>query len=226
MLKPKKKITKQEIERDPVLEKTVEFEQFIRHHAKNLMLGAGAIILIIVLSVFFVKSKESKNLAASGKLGMAQMALQRGDNEDAILRLEGVIEDFSGTESAGAATIMLGQLYLEKGDFDMAEQFYSDYANNYDNEISLSAAYKALGVCAENKGNLESAADYYKKAIKTAQYEFQKQMAQLSLVNINIKLKDYASANEIIDKLESSEPQFNVKSKLELLNSKLAVLEK
>lgn len=226
MLKPKKKITKQEIERDPVLEKTVEFEQFIRHHAKNITIAVAAVVVVVLVAIFVVKSNNKKVLEASGKLGLAQLALQQGDSEDAILRLEEVIEDFGGTQSAGAAHIVLAQIYLEKGDYENAENYYSDYVNGYKDAMGKSAAYKALGVCAENKGEWSVAVDNYKKAVSSAEYKFQKQLAQLSLANANVEAKDFAAAEKIIKELETEDLDYNSNNQLEMISAKLAVMKK
>ncbi|MFP4547675.1 MAG: tetratricopeptide repeat protein [Fidelibacterota bacterium] len=226
MLKPKKKITKQEIERDPVLEKTVELEQFIRRNAQKIGIGLGAVALVIIATIFIIKANKQKAMDASGKLGLAQMALQKNDVDDATLRLEEVIEDFSGTESAAAAHLMLAQLYMEKGDYESARFYYSDYVDKFDNELGKSAAYKALGVIAESNENWEEAKNCYQKAVKTATYEFQKQMAQLGLAAVNLELKDFVSAREILQEVKADDPEFNINSKVELLMGKLEVMEK
>ncbi len=226
MLRPKKKITKKEIERDPILEKTIEIEQFIKHHTKNISIAIGVIVIGILVGLFMMKANKQKTLDASGKLGIAQLSLQRGDIDDGILRLEELIEDFSGTESAGAAHIFIGQTYLEKGDYEMAEKYYSDYVKKYKDSLGKSAAYKALGVCSESKGNFDQAVDYFEKAVKSADYKFQKQIAQISLANASIELKDFSKAKKVLETLENSEPDYNMKNQIELLSAKLAILEK
>ena len=226
MLQPKKKITRQEIERDPVLEKTIEIEKFIRTHAQTLLIAIGVIALIIVVGIFTVKSGKAKKLDASGSLGLAQMAYQGGDIDDTVLRLEELIEEFGGTKSAGAAHLQLGQIYMDKGEYETAETYYTDYVNKYKDSLGKSAAYKALGVCAENSGNLEEAAGYFEKAIKAADYKFQKQIAQVSLAQVNIELKDYASAKEILEDVKNNEPEYSLNMQVELLSGKLAAFDK
>ncbi len=226
MLKPKKKIIKQEIERDPVLEKTVELEQFIRQNAQKIGVGLGAFALLIIATIFIFKANNQKAMDASGKLGLAQMAIQRNDVDDATLRLEEVIEDFSGTESAAAAHVMLAQIYMEKGDYESARTYYADYVNKFDNELGKSAAYKALGAIAESNENWEEAKKNYEKAAKTANYAFQKQVAKLGLAAVNIELKDFESARKILQEIKADDPEYNINSKMELLLGKLEVMEK
>jgi len=226
MLKPKKKITKQEIERDPVLEKTIEMEKFIRRHAQTMLIAIGVIALIVVVGIFTVKSGKAKKLDASGKLGLAQMSYQRGDIDDAVLRLEEVIEDFGGSNPAGAAHIQLGQIYMDKGDYETAETYYEDYVDKYKDSLGKTAAYKALGVCAENSGNLDEAVGYYEQAIKAADHKFQKQIAQISLANVSIQLKDFATAKELLDEVKDNEPEYSLNMQVELLSGKLAALDK
>lgn len=226
MLKPKKKITKKEIERDPVLEKTVEVEKFIRHNGKNISMILGALALIIIVSIFVVKGKKQKALTASGKLGIAQMSIQSGDVDDGILRLEELIEDFGGTKSAGAAHILLGQTYLEQGDFDNAGKYYADYIKKYGDQMAKSAAYKALGAIAESRGQWNEAVDNYKKALSAADYDFQKDLARLSLANAYLESGDFANADKLVKELQKSDLEYNTKNKIDMLAAKLAVKQK
>lgn len=226
MLKAKKKITKQELERDPVLAKTVELEQFIRHHTKPILIGASIVVLVIVAFLFINKSFKTKTLNASGELGLAQLSVQQGDVEDGILRLEEIISNYGTTNSAGAAHIMLGQIYLEKGDLENAEKYYSDYNKKYKDNLAKSAVFAALGVCAESKGDFKEAVVLYEKAVKTARYEFQKQIAQLKLLNAYLEAKDIASSERLINELEDEELEYSSKNKLEMLSAKLAVLQR
>jgi outer membrane protein assembly factor BamD (BamD/ComL family) len=225
MLKPKKRITKQEIERDPVLEKTMELEKFIRQNSKTLAIAAGAVALVIIVAIFMIKANKQKSLDASGKLGLAQISYQRGDVDDATLRLEELVEDFNGTESAGAGLMMLGQIHIEKGDYETAATYYADYVGNYDDDLGKASAYKALGVCAESKGNWEEAVDYYKKAIKAAKYKFQKQLAQISLIKANIELKNFEAAQKVLAELQEADTDQNISAQVDMLSAKLAVLE-
>ncbi|MBN2281921.1 MAG: tetratricopeptide repeat protein [Candidatus Marinimicrobia bacterium] len=225
MLQPKKKFTKQEIERDPVLEKTILMEKFIRTHAQTLLIAFGVVALVVIVGVFMMKSGKTKKLNASGKLGLAQMAYQNGDLDDAVLRLEEVLEDFSGLSSAGAACLQLGQIYMEKEEYETAKKYYSEYVNKYDDAIGKAGALDALGVCFENTGNFEEAAENYKKAVKAAEFKFQKQISQVNLARISMNLGDLAGARKLLDEVKNNEPEYNLNMQVELLSGKLVVLE-
>ncbi len=225
MLKPKRKIMKQELKKDPVLEKAVEMETFVKDNSKLLFGIIGGIAVIIILSFVMIKSKNKANITASGEFGIAELALSRGDVEDGILRLENIIDTYKKTSGAGTSCILLGQTYLNQSDYENAEIYFNKYIKEYSNDLGLSAAYNGLGVCNENEEKYEKAIENYKKGAKSASLKFQKHQCLVSAARNLVEIQEYAEAKEILDNINNEEPDTQVKSTLEILTAQIAVLE-
>ena len=71
---------------------------------------------------------------------------------------------YSGTPSAGLATIYLANTFFQKKSYEIAEQYYQTYLDDYDQDIILSIAAKA-GIAAtyEERDDFGKAAKLYKE---------------------------------------------------------------
>jgi outer membrane protein assembly factor BamD (BamD/ComL family) len=148
MLKPKKKISRKEIKKDPVLEKISQIEHLVREKSKVILYVVVAVVILLVLSFAMIRSKQNANRQASGELGMAELALASGDIDNAIVQFEAIVEKNPNTEKAGMATIILGQTHILKDDYEKAETYFWSYIKDYkDDNLLTAAAYNGLGAC-------------------------------------------------------------------------------
>ncbi len=148
MLKPKRKITRREIKKDPLLEKISQAEAIIRKKSKQISYITIGLVVIIVLSFIIIRSKKMANREAAGELGIAELSIQRGDYDDAILRLEKLVDTYTGTKSAGMAEMLLAQIYLSKLDYENAEERFQKYINDFAHE-DTTLPYPESRACAE-----------------------------------------------------------------------------
>ena len=127
MLKPKKKITQKEIQRDPFLE-SVDLAQAHFEHNKKLYSQIGVGILVLVIG-FIVLTNKNKEHTAKGvtSLSKALVALDQEDLTNAKFQLETVVNDYNGTDPAIESGFFLGKIYFDEGEFDQA----STYLNNF-----------------------------------------------------------------------------------------------
>ncbi len=222
MLRPKRKITRQEIKKDPVLEKVSQTEYFIRENGKMLSYIGIGIVLVVVLSVLIIRSKRSANQEASAELGVAQLSVANNDTKDAILRLEDLIEQYPNTHSAGLATNLLGNLYLKQSDYDNATLYFREYLDEYkDDDMITAAAYKGLATCLEYKEEYADAAANYEKAAKKAAYDFQKYEYSLDAARNYMQIGQLQKARELIKVVLDGDPAHQVKRTAEILQAEI-----
>ena len=103
MLKPKKKITKKEIRRDPFLESIDKAQAHISESRTTYMKVALGLIAVLIGYNVITEKRSQKNLDANAALGKAMVALDRGDVNNAQFQLETVITEFNGTAGAELA---------------------------------------------------------------------------------------------------------------------------
>ncbi|MFA4838889.1 MAG: tetratricopeptide repeat protein [Candidatus Neomarinimicrobiota bacterium] len=226
MLRPKKKITKKEMKKDPMLEKISQVDTFVRSNPKQLLYGALGVVVLVALVVLLAQSKKSANREASGELGMAEIALAKGDIDDAVVRLEALIEKNPRTKSAGMATLLLAQSYLTKSDYDKAQENFEKYVDDFDDDEMIEAsALNGVGLCLDHKGEYKKAAKIYAEAADESPYKFQKHEYSLNAVRSLIKINELKEAEEMVQRVLNDEPDYKAKSAAEQLQAQIEVLK-
>ena len=226
MLKPKRKITRKEIKKDPLLEKISQAETIIRKKPKQISYITIGLVVIIVLSFIFIRSKKMANREAAGELGIAELSIQRGDYDDAILRLEKLVDTYTGTKSAGMAEMLLAQIYLSKLDYENAEECFQKYINDFAHEdMALASVYNGLGICSEHNGNYKKAAEHFEKGAELAPFKFQKHECLINAVRNLIEVRDLERAEILLKEVLNNEPDYKYKNVAEMLSAEIEVLK-
>ncbi len=226
MLRPKKKITKKELKKDPLLEKISQLENFVRYQSKIVIYIAIGIVAVFVFSIIFISSKKKANNSAMGELGLAEMSFARADYDDAVLRLESLIDKYSRTRSAGMASVLLGRSYLAKNDYENAKVNFNKYVDDYkDDDILTAAAYSGLAICAEQDSNFAKAAEYFEKGGKVSPYKFQKHEMLLNSARNYLKDSNIERADKIVKSILQDEPESKNKNSAELLAAQITAHE-
>ena len=87
MLKPRKKITRKEIKKDPILEKVANTYSFIQNKQKVLIrIGIGVAIGFILLNIWNNQVKKN-NEESSFVFTKALVAWQTGDVDNALMEI-------------------------------------------------------------------------------------------------------------------------------------------
>ena len=144
MLKPKRRITRKEIKRDPFLETIDKLENSFEKNKKFVL----NIVLVIIAGVFIVnfliKKHDQKNIESTSALGIATVAFENRDYENAKFQFETIISDFSGTKASSIANFYLGRIYFENNEFEKSEAFLNTFMNSGDSEIFHVGTIKML----------------------------------------------------------------------------------
>ena len=113
MLKPKKKITRKDIQRDSFLE-TIDKAQAHLENSRSsyVKIGIGIIIAIIAFNIYSDKNSQNDSSAD---------ALSLDDNENAKFQFETIINEFSSTKSAKLAKYYLGKMKYDSEDYFEAQ---------------------------------------------------------------------------------------------------------
>ena len=216
---------KQELKKDPLLEKISEFDSFVRENKNKLIYSIGAIVVIVVISILLINSKRTANRKASGDLGIAQIAISQGDIDNAILQLEDLTRKYAGTRSAGMGIILLANTYLTQLDYENAGKYFQAYLDEYkDDKLIVSSAYNGLGICAEQNEDFQAAAEYFGKSSENSAYKFQEHEAKINSARNYIKVGDIKKAGQMINNILDEEMSKENQDKAEILDAQIRVL--
>ena len=113
MLKPRKRLTKREIKQDQFVIATLKARSFVERYAREIAIGVGVIILIVVSTISYRRYGDQKNERAISALAEARIAMSdttaSGKGRVGEL-LRKVLENFGGTASGKEAIILLADI--------------------------------------------------------------------------------------------------------------------
>ena len=200
MLRPKKKITRKEIQRDPFLESV---DQAQAHLEENRSLYLKIAIGIIVALLFFnIRSNRQAqhNIEASASLGKALVTLDQGDKSSAKFQLETVYNEFDGTSSAYTASYYLGKIKYDAGENLEAEGYLSSFLKKNRKDPLAHSAILMLADIAVNQDRMSDAIDMIDKGLKNSS-KYDSRTLELMKARILLDYNKINESNLIIEKL-------------------------
>ena len=200
MLRPKKKITRKEIQRDPFLESV---DQAQTHLEENRSLYLKIAIGIIVALLFFntrSNRQAQHNIEASASLGKALVTLDQGDKSSAKFQLETVYNEFDGTSSAYTASYYLGKIKYDAGENLEAEGYLSSFLKKNRKDPLAHSAILMLADIAVNQDRMSDAIDMIDKGLKNSS-KYDSRTLELMKARILLDHNKINESNLIIEKL-------------------------
>jgi tetratricopeptide (TPR) repeat protein len=224
MLKPKKKLTRKEIKKDPVLEKVASTYGFVQEKQTLLTrIGIGLVVGIFLIIIW--NNNQKKNEEESRFLfSKALISWQADDVDDAQLQFESLAEEFSGTKNGILASYYLGVIAFNSGEMETAKSFLNDFVRKSDIDILLPNAYRILAdICLKNE-EIDNAFSHFTKAIKYSQGENELLQHKLNLATYYFSQHKIDDAKTLVSSiLESKNISSNLKTKAEELSGKLSM---
>ena len=204
MLKPKKKITKKEIRRDPFLESIDKAQAHISESRTTYMKVALGLIAVLIGYNVITEKRSQKNLDANAALGKAMVALDRRDVNNAQFQLETVITEFNGTPGAELAGYHLGKLKYEAGDHTGAKIYLSQFLKDQTVDIMVSAAALMMADISVQDGDTNTALSFLENGILKSRDVHTHRMIELEKAKLILAQGDneaaYTIATDILSK--------------------------
>ena len=157
MLKPQRKITRKEIKRDPFLETIDKIEYNFEQNKKTYLKIALGIIAVIIFVNFLLNKQSQKDFDSNSALGIALVAFDNEDYENAKFQFETILLDFSGTTSSNIANYYLGKISFENNELIKAESYLNEYLNNSEPDILIPGTIKILSNIALKNNEFDKA---------------------------------------------------------------------
>ena len=200
MLRPKKKITRKEIQRDPFLESVDQAQAHLEdNRSLYLKIGIG---LIVVLLFFNFRSNENANhsIEASASLGKALVTLDQGDKTSAKFQLETVYNDYEGTSSAFTACYYLGKMEYESDNMAGADTYLSTFIKKNSKDPLAPSAVIMLSNISIKSDDATEALKMINKALKNSN-KYDSRSLEIAKAKILLDQNKKGEAKQIIDRL-------------------------
>ena len=219
MLKPRRKIIKKELKKDPYIDFLSRTKNNVDENKilyTRLMLGA---VVIIVALLFFRNNLQNSKDAGAESLGKALVTLASGDLDNATLQFEFIADEYDNNEAGTLAKYYLARAHFNDKDYLAAYSYLNQIADeNFKLAQFPVSIYKMLGFIALEDGDQAAAMDYYEQALEKSKIVQQEQSITLDLADVLLKMGDFGRSLELVQKvLDEADPRTPVNNRAEEL---------
>ena len=205
MLRPKKHITKKEIQRDPLLESVDQAQAHIeKNRSMYTMVGVGLVAILIGFNIIYDK-REKNSLEASSSLGQALISLDRGDVNTAKFQLETVLNDYENTNSGYLSNYYLGKMKYELEEYDKAENHINVFLKNNSHDYLIASAYEILSDIQLKSNDVDEAIRLIDKGLSSVVNQNDITALQLRKAKLVLKNGDRELSRAIVDNILQEE---------------------
>lgn len=172
MLTKRKKLSKKEIKEDKLVTTYYKVYGFVEENKKNVLIGAGVLLVIAAAVYFYITQKDKTNEQAAIELARVMQSYDSGAFLEAIegkqgtnvIGLKKIVEEYGNSENGETAKIYLASAYSMLGKLEEAYNYYEDYSGSID--VMQAASLAGQASYFEYKKDFEKALDYYLQASK------------------------------------------------------------
>ena len=222
MLKPKRKISKQEMKKDPFLEFINDSQHWLQDRKRIIYQVAFGIIAVVTVVYFLSNNRVNTGKEGEALLGKALLSQDIGDLENAKFQLQTLVDDYDGTKAGIDGKYYLGILSFNDGEIETAAEYFNEYVKKGNNAILMTTAYKILSEIATKNNMNEEAEQYLQKGKKISEKTVYYQEISLLLANQLFKNGEINQAKKIVDDiLQQDNILFSIKKTAEELQGRI-----
>ncbi len=201
MQKQRKKFTRKELRRDPLMEYIYQARQLWNKYRTGATRYGGIALAIIVITILVNNWRGGQDQDAAAVVGIAFVEYSHQNYDAVIEQLSRHVENYSGLPAFGNGLYILARSELTLGDTSSAETHMRQYLKDYSgDDLLLAGGHSSLGAILENRGEYEAAAKQFSKAVKYS--------ASKALRNRNIlsTARNYLAVGRAADVVELIQP--------------------
>ena len=219
MLKPRRKIIKKELKKDPYIDFLSRAKNNVDENKKLYMRLVLGTVVIIVALLFFRNNLQNSKDAGAESLGKALVTLASGDLDNATLQFEFIADEYDNNEAGTLAKYYLARAHFNDKDYLAAYSYLNQIADeNFKLAQFPVSIYKMLGFIALEDGDQAAAMDYYEQALEKSKIVQQEQSITLDLADVLLKMGDFGRSLELVQKvLDEADPGTPVNNRAEEL---------
>jgi TolA-binding protein len=208
MIKPKKRLAKAKLKEDRFVILTAQAEAWFEKYRQEALYGVIGVIVLIGAVFAYNWSRQTTEQNASFDEMLARDAYARNDLDSALTRANAILEDYSGSNSAGVALMLKGRILEQRGQLDEAVKVFEEVTDDYSDQEYLGyGAYYALATIALGKSDYETAAKHFESAGSTYPKHFNAAVAYLEAGKAFEKAGKTTQAKSVYRKVLSDYPK-------------------
>jgi tetratricopeptide (TPR) repeat protein len=192
------KMTKRSIKEDALVTAAFRATDVWERHGRAILIGAGALVLVAVLSVFVMRTRAQSEEQAQANLFRAVLSMAQGDYVTAGPMLKELIDNSAGTKAARDAMRYMGDAAMAQGKPSEAASWYQKFvaASGGDKAAALAGVW-GLAAAQENNKSFAEAAAAYGDAAKRSGSDNERGRAMLAQARCYLRGGQNAKAMEV-----------------------------
>jgi len=199
MLKPKRKILRKEIQRDPFLESIFSLREHLVEKKQIYTRGAIVLVGIVLLGYLYTNNHSSNRKVAENVMSKVMVFVDLGDNDNAKIHLQELVDEYGSTNSGKNASFYLGRIHFDNGEYDLALPHLERFAKKGENVLLTGSTYEALVNIYQSNDDLTNAIRYQRMALVNANSQEEEAWASLKLANLLIANHDSRGAMKLVE---------------------------
>jgi outer membrane protein assembly factor BamD (BamD/ComL family) len=169
MLKPKRKVKRQNLKEDKFVKTTLQMKTYIDENYRQVVLTVIAVFAVVVILISYRYYSSQSETKAHTNLGIAQVEYNNGNLTTAENRLLKILENYSGSDAADQAKFLLANINYQQKKYELASFYFEEFIDSYSgSDVLLASGYAGLAACREITENYIEAANLYAKAAQIA----------------------------------------------------------
>jgi predicted negative regulator of RcsB-dependent stress response len=222
MLKPKKKITKKEIKKDPFLDTLYNIRVNLEKNRSLYMRGIIGVAIVVFIVLFLNNRNNSITADSTTLLGQAIVSYEIGDLENALFQFEQLTDMYGKHKNGKVGYYYLGKINFDRFEFELAERYLTEFVDRSDHPILLNPAYTMLADIIVKNEELAKGVSYLRKAVKHSSHNEVLYQTQLRLAELLIDMNNDSEAAELVSEiLESNNLPYKIKQYAEEVSGRI-----
>ncbi len=157
--KPKIRMTRKEMKKDPLVTFSLRAADFGRTHARVLVIAGIVAVVSLVVIVMMVRDRAKAEADAELILTQANRELWSGNAQQAATLYDQLLDRYAGTDSGKRALLFKGDALLETHSLDEAIASYENFLKRAGRDDLLgNSARRGIATAMEEKGEFAKAA--------------------------------------------------------------------
>jgi tetratricopeptide (TPR) repeat protein len=191
---------------DPFQENLLKAMAYVKEYKKQLMLIAGAVVLVIVIFAAIMYSfQKAENTAATLVSQALNKYAQINDPDKGYLEIEddfqSVFADFANTNAGKQAKVKFAKICYDASKFDLSYKYYKESLNVFKNEALMENFLLAsLGHVCLARNEIEEAKKYFLQ-IEKSKIDLLKDEAIFALAMLYEKSDNGAESKKMFEKI-------------------------
>ena len=203
MLKPKRKITRDQIKNDSFVEAIFDIRSYVMDNSKLLSRIGGGFGVLLLLIVFLGQSSKNNKREAEFLLTQSNVYLDNGDSQNAKIILQELVDEYGNTESGRLGGYHLAQLYIKNNERKSALSLLLKYSKKGENQFLLTSANEAISSLYQENNDIRNAIKYQSVAAENSYSKKKEALSKLKLIELYIKDGSLDMSANLLNELKS-----------------------